>query len=78
MAYLQNMDQPSAAEGNGKLVAGELFVHMIDMKDEIYERGLSPFRRTMVDLGGARTGLAMALRKDGKLLGSFNLTRAEV
>jgi PAS domain S-box-containing protein len=78
VTYLQRMDQPSAAEGNGKLVAGDSFVHMVEMKDEVYESGLSPFRRAVVDLGGARTGLAMALRKDGRLLGSFNLTRAEV
>ena len=32
----------------------------------------------MVELGGARTGLTVALRKDGKLLGVFVAYRQEV
>jgi class 3 adenylate cyclase len=76
--YLHRMDQPRSNEGNAHIKASSTpFVHVIDMKDEVYDSG-SPFRRAVVDLGGVRTGLAMAVRKDGRLLGTFNLARKEV
>ena len=38
----------------------------------------SPLRQALVDLGGARTGLVVALRKDEALLGVFTIYRQEV
>lgn len=76
--YLHRMDQPRSNEGNSQLMSDSIpFVHIVDMKDAVYASG-SPFRRAVVDLGGMRTGLAMALRNDGRLLGTFNLARKEV
>ena len=75
--YLRHMDQPRSNEANTGLAAGLPFVHVVDMKDAVYDSG-SPFRRAVVDLGDVRTGLAVSLRKDGKLLGTFNLARKEV
>jgi len=52
-------------------------VHLLDAKDEAAYPAV-PSRRALVDLGGARTVLAVPLRKDGILLGSFALYRQEV
>ena len=75
--YLHRMDQPRTNEANAGLLTGAPFAQVIDMKDAVYDSG-NPFRRAVVDLGDVRTGLAMSLRKDGRLLGSFNLARKEV
>jgi class 3 adenylate cyclase len=76
--YLHHMDQPRSSEGNAQIeAAGMPFIHVVDMKDAVYDAGI-PFRRAVVDLGGVRTGLAMAVRKDSHLLGTFNLARKNV
>src|SRR5215472_15346520 len=68
----------SAGTAPDRLVAGEDVVHNVDLKaEETYERG-EPNRRALVDLGGARTYLAVALRKDRTLLGQFAIYRQEV
>src|SRR6516225_5633883 len=62
----------------GRLQAGEAAVQIADAADdEIYRAG-APSRRAIVDLGGARTAMAVALRKDGAYLGAFWLYRQEV
>jgi GAF domain-containing protein/nitrogen-specific signal transduction histidine kinase len=62
----------------GRLVAGEDCVHVADMADsEVYRRG-DPNRRSIVELGGARTILNVALRKEGTLLGMIVIYRQEV
>src|SRR5262249_45094126 len=43
----------------------------------LYEEG-DQYRRALVDLGGARTSLGVALRKDGDVLGAIHLYRQEV
>ncbi len=77
--FLQN--NPISARGPGiiaRLRAGEPFIHIVDLKDDdLYRHGV-PQRRAMVDLGGARTGLVVALRKDGALLGFITTYRQEV
>jgi two-component system NtrC family sensor kinase len=62
--------------GLAELVHGDPVVHQIDVASEPgYE---SPARRALVELGGARTMIAVALRKEGTLLDSITLYRQEV
>src|ERR1041384_7569912 len=61
-----------------RLLAGEAFVHTLDLKnDEAYRRG-DPLRCATVDLGGGRTSLMVALRRDREVLGAIHLYRQEV
>ena len=61
-----------------RLMHGEPFVHNLDLKsEEPYQRG-DPQRRALVDLGGARTALQAALRKDDVVLGIITIYRQEV
>jgi len=61
-----------------RLMGGESFVHSIDLKeDDAYRRGI-PQRRALVDLGGARSSLVIALRKDDAMLGLLQIYRQEV
>jgi len=54
------------------------FVHVIDLKEEDAYRSGGPMRRALVDVGGARTLLAVPLRKDGAMVGVINIYRQEV
>jgi signal transduction histidine kinase len=61
-----------------RLMLGEPFVHNVDLaSEEPYRRG-DPQRRALVDLGGARTALQAALRKDDAMLGIITIYRQEV
>jgi GAF domain-containing protein len=61
-----------------RLMLGEPFVHNVDLaSEEPYRRG-DPQRRALVDLGGARTALQAALRKDDAVLGIITIYRQEV
>src|SRR5215469_103080 len=61
-----------------EIVRGQAVVHVPDLAaTELYRAG-NPIRRAYVDLGGARTLLTVALRKDTFLLGAFNIYRQEV
>ena len=61
-----------------RLMRGESFVHNVDLKsEEPYQRGDAQ-RRALVDLGGARTALQAALRKDDTVLGIITIYRKEV
>jgi GAF domain-containing protein/anti-sigma regulatory factor (Ser/Thr protein kinase) len=61
-----------------EILYGARFVHVADLSASEDYRAGSPLRRAIVDLGGARTGLAVALRKDDVLLGIFVIYRQEV
>ena len=60
------------------LVAGESVVHVLDLATDQKYRATGPMRRDLVEIGGARTLLSVALRKDGVLLGALHLFRREI
>jgi GAF domain-containing protein len=81
-AYAQFLAGTTLIPGPGtapyRLMHGEPFVHNIDLKsEEPYQRG-DRQRRALVDLGGARTALQAALRKDDAVLGIITIYRQEV
>src|SRR6516164_9315785 len=61
-----------------RVVHGENLIHITDNAEEVAYRAGDPYRRALVDLGGARSYVAVALRKDGKLLGLIAIYRQEV
>jgi GAF domain-containing protein len=64
--------------GRARVLQGERFVHLADVADDEPYRAGDPMRRAIVDLGGARTGLNMPMRKDGTVVGLINVFRQEV
>jgi GAF domain-containing protein len=76
--YLAHMDQPVAGDSNARVLEGEAYVHVVDLKDTDTYRSGSPLRRANVDLGGFRSGLTVPLRKDDRVLGTFCIGRQEV
>jgi len=71
-------DQPGPGEAHSRILAGENLIHSLDYMDEEPYRSGRPLRRAVVDLGGARTALVIALRRDQVLLGTFTAYRQEV
>jgi GAF domain-containing protein len=70
--------RPGPGTTMDKILRGENLIHVIDMKDdEAYRRG-DPTRRMLVDVGGYRSGLSIALRKEDRLLGAFSINRKQV
>jgi transcriptional regulator with GAF, ATPase, and Fis domain len=64
--------------GPARVLAGRDFdVHADLAAEELYRTG-DPGRRAIVDLGGVRSAAAVALRKDGVLVGVFLVYRCEV
>ena len=57
---------------------GASVVHIADVKDDVLYRIGEPTRVSLVDIGGARTVLTVALRKDESLLGFIVIYRQEV
>ena len=75
---LSNPPAYGPGTGPARLIAGEDYVHDIDAADsEAYRQG-DPSRRAIVELGGARTILNVALRKDDVLVGTISIYRREV
>jgi len=78
LAEYFNRPVPGGVGLVGRLQAGEAAVQIADAADDQIYRAGAPSRRAIVDLGGARTAIAVALRKDGAYLGGFWLYRQEV
>jgi class 3 adenylate cyclase/putative methionine-R-sulfoxide reductase with GAF domain len=64
--------------GPARMLAGERVLYHRDLKDEDVYRNGDPHRRALVDLGGARSSLQVALVKDETFLGFITLFRQEV
>jgi adenylate cyclase len=62
----------------GRIEHGERVVHIADLSDPALPAPTPQRRREMLDLGGIRTALWVALRKDEALLGTFVLYRDQV
>jgi len=81
-AFAEYRKRNAFVEGPGSLGAriraGERVVHVLDLKDDEPYRTGDANRRSLVDLGGARTGLAVPLVKDVGVLGFIILYRQEV
>jgi PAS domain S-box-containing protein len=61
-----------------RLLGGERLIHVVDLKaEEAYANG-EPNRRSLVDLGGARSSLMVPLLRDDAVLGFISFYRQEV
>ena len=69
---------PHPETGIGRVAAGEKTVHILDCAAGEAFRSGDHGRRAIVELGGARTQLCVALRKEDKVLGAFTIWRREV
>ena len=76
--HTRNPPHPGPETGLGRIERGEDIVHILDLGDTDAYRTGDPRRRDVVDLGGARTYVAVALRKERKLLGTIAVYRQEV
>jgi len=68
-------------DGDGpyaRFLRGEPLLHIVDMAANGVLPSLASRPRALVDIGGARTGLEVPLRKEGALWGSIWLYRQEV
>src|SRR5215472_10113225 len=73
----QTLHRPEPGTTIERIARGESVVHITDLKeDEAYRNG-SRMRRALVDMGGARSMVSVALRKDKSLLGALHIYRAE-
>jgi len=77
-AFRERNPTPANAPIASRVRSGEPFIHTVDLKAErFYEEG-EPQRRAIVDLGGARTLLAVPLMRDHAVLGAIQVYRTEV
>src|SRR6266436_6235431 len=75
---LREPGRPTPGGSFARLVHGEPVVQLADIAgDDAYRQGLRG-RVAMVDIGGARTAIWVALRKDDALLGTLVIYRQEV
>jgi len=79
-AEYRRSDPPDYGPGTTpfRIRAGERVVRSDDLKAEPAYWSGEPNRRAIVDLGGARSMLAVALRKDDSVLGHIQIYRQEV
>jgi two-component system NtrC family sensor kinase len=70
--------RPDPATGLGRIEHGERIVQIADLTDQTHPLAGTRRRRQMVEIGGIRTALWVALRKDDALHGTFVLYRGEV
>ena len=71
------VSQPAPGGATPRLIAGARFVHILDLKEEEAYRSGEPYRLALVDLGGARTLLAVPLRRKGNFFGQIAVYRQQ-
>ena len=78
-AFAEFLREPLPPEGAlASIVRGEPIVQIADVIAEAAYRSGVPARRALADLGGARTAVWLALRKDDALIGVIWFYRQEV
>jgi len=82
LALVEFLRQPvrgfHGGTGVGRLLHGErVTIHLDMVAEEAYEAG-DPLRRAIVDLGGARSAVTVALRRDETSLDALTIYRQEV
>jgi len=76
--FAQGATRPEIGVTWPRIVSGESFVHVADVRDsELYQAGHESARR-FVDVGRGRSLLTVALRKEEVLLGALTIYRQEV
>jgi GAF domain-containing protein len=71
-------DQPGPDSPSQRVIRGETLIKIVDLAEEERYRSGDPYARALVDLGGARSAIVVALRKDEALLGTIMIYRQEV
>ena len=81
-AFADFMEQKPPTYGPGtapaRILAGERVVHEVDVMASAAYRSGDPYRRALVDLGGARSLIAVPLLKGEAIRGTFVIYRQEV
>src|SRR6516225_2291378 len=77
-AFRERNPTPASAPIASRVRRGEPFIHTVDLKGERFYGEGDPQRRAIVDLGGARTLLAVPLMRDQAVLGAIQVYRTEV
>jgi GAF domain-containing protein len=77
-AFRERNPTPANAPISSRLRKGEPVIHTVDLKAERFYGEGDPQRRAIVDLGGARTLLAVPLMRDQAVLGAIQVYRTEV
>ena len=76
--WRDNPVRPAPNSAHNRLMLGEHAIQVADVTDDDFYRAGNPYRRALGEIGGARTVLWVALRKEGALLGSLTVYRQEV
>jgi GAF domain-containing protein len=69
---------PEPGTGNSRIASGERVIHIADAVNDPEYQGDTAMRRAVIEIGGFRTVLTVALRKDEALLGVIHIYRQEV
>jgi GAF domain-containing protein len=69
---------PEPGTINERIIAGEAVVQVADVINDPFDQSDTAMRRAVLEIGGFRTVLTVALRKDELLLGVIHIYRREV
>ena len=70
--------QPTPDGGVGRMIAERRPIHIADRRDSPTYRDRKPSTVALVELGGARTFIAVPMLKEGRLVGGIAIYRPEV